>query len=376
MNSHDDDEDISDMTSFEMGYKSWNPSQKRNQGEIPPTVLMRIKKDLREFYSENMENIHVIPDEADITQVHALITGPKDTPYQYGFFYFFLRFESDYPMHPPKVRLMTTSRNVRFNPNLYESGKVCLSILGTWSGPPWSPALNLCTVLLSIQSLMNEEPYHNEPGYEKTATRFKKDKESSSKLCQQSENYNEVIRHETIRVAVLDMITGNCAGARSMPAELREVMKKLFVKYYPHYEKIVKEKLDLTTKKMNDPFAFGTRGVFDYKTLLKRLEQLKEEYKIAEKTSETATAMATEVQSYSTVKSEYCRPPTPPLNEKEIDLQALIDEADYYTGMDDENGLDYEEEDEENGIEYEEDDADVIIDEEVITIDDDDNTAK
>ncbi len=36
----------------------------------------------------------------------------------------------------------------------------------TWSGPAWSPAQSLSSVLISIQSLMNEKPYHNEPGFE------------------------------------------------------------------------------------------------------------------------------------------------------------------------------------------------------------------
>ena len=36
----------------------------------------------------------------------------------------------------------------------------------TWSGPPWSAAQSLLSVLLSIQSLLCEKPYHNEPGYE------------------------------------------------------------------------------------------------------------------------------------------------------------------------------------------------------------------
>lgn len=80
---------------------------------------------------------------------------------------------------------MTTGNNtVRFNPNLYRNGKVCLSILGyvfsierdhssilqsifsTWSGPSWSPAQCISSLLISIQSLMSEKPYHNEPGFE------------------------------------------------------------------------------------------------------------------------------------------------------------------------------------------------------------------
>ncbi|CAJ0939290.1 unnamed protein product [Ranitomeya imitator] len=105
----------------------------------------------------------------------------------------------DYPIHPPRVKLMTTGNNtVRFNPNFYRNGKVCLSILGTWTGPAWSPAQSLSSVLISIQSLMTENPYHNEPGFEQ------------ERHSGDSKNYNECIRHETIRVAVCEMLEGKC----------------------------------------------------------------------------------------------------------------------------------------------------------------------
>lgn len=66
-----------------------------------------------------------------LPQIHALITGPFDTPYEGGFFYFLIRCPPDYPIRPPRVKLMTTGDGrVRFNPNLYRSGKVCLSIIG------------------------------------------------------------------------------------------------------------------------------------------------------------------------------------------------------------------------------------------------------
>lgn len=68
---------------------------------------------------------------AFVLQIHALITGPFDTPYEGGFFLFLFRCPPDYPIHPPRVKLMTTGNNtVRFNPNFYRNGKVCLSILG------------------------------------------------------------------------------------------------------------------------------------------------------------------------------------------------------------------------------------------------------
>ena len=59
------------------------------------------------------------------------------------------------------------SSQVRFNPNFYNNGKICLSILHTWAGPRWSASQTLTSLLCSIQSLMTEKPYQNEPGHEK-----------------------------------------------------------------------------------------------------------------------------------------------------------------------------------------------------------------
>lgn len=65
------------------------------------------------------------------------------------------------------------SGGLRLNPNLYECGKVCLSLLNTWSGDmnqKWIPGRStMLQVLVSIQALvLNANPYFNEPGYEST----------------------------------------------------------------------------------------------------------------------------------------------------------------------------------------------------------------
>lgn len=59
---------------------------------------------------------------------------------------------------------------IRFNPNLYSTGKVCLSLLGTWPGESYqkwnAEKSSLLQVLLSIQSLiMHEDVYFNEPSF-------------------------------------------------------------------------------------------------------------------------------------------------------------------------------------------------------------------
>ncbi|VFV18744.1 ubiquitin-conjugating enzyme e2 z [Lynx pardinus] len=214
-----------------------------------------IQRDIMSIYKEPPPGMFVVPDTVDMTKIHALITGPFDTPYEGGFFLFVFRCPPDYPIHPPRVKLMTTGNNtVRFNPNFYRNGKVCLSILGTWTGPAWSPAQSISSVLISIQSLMTENPYHNEPGFEQ------------ERHPGDSKNYNECIRHETIRVAVCDMMEGKCP----CPEPLRGVMEKSFLEYYDFYEVACKDRLHLQGQTMQDPFG-EKRGHFDYQSLLMRL---------------------------------------------------------------------------------------------------------
>ncbi|CAL4978787.1 unnamed protein product [Urochloa decumbens] len=101
-----------------------------------------------------------------------LPVGPAGTPYHDGLFFFDVRFPSEYPKCPPKVYYH--SGGLRLNPNLYESGKVCLSLLNTWWGngcEKWGKSNStMLQVLVSIQGLvLNDKPYFNEPGYKNTA---------------------------------------------------------------------------------------------------------------------------------------------------------------------------------------------------------------
>ncbi|XP_015778491.1 PREDICTED: (E3-independent) E2 ubiquitin-conjugating enzyme-like [Acropora digitifera] len=104
----------------------------------------------------------------DILRV--MITGPVDTPYEHGLFVFDVRLPQDYPASPPLFHYLSQCSG-RLNPNLYEDGKVCVSLLGTWSGrgsEVWTSKSNVLQVLVSIQGLiLCSEPYYNEAGYEK-----------------------------------------------------------------------------------------------------------------------------------------------------------------------------------------------------------------
>jgi baculoviral IAP repeat-containing protein 6 len=144
-------------------------------------------------------NIFVRSCETDITAFKFMIVGPPDTPYAYGCFVFDMKLPEDYPHSPPKVKLRTTGNGtVRFNPNLYNCGKVCLSLLGTWSGEPWDPReSNINQVVMSIcYMIFVEHPYFNEPGFAGQQGTKTGDLETF--------NYNTNIMTSTLRAAVLD----------------------------------------------------------------------------------------------------------------------------------------------------------------------------
>lgn len=95
--------------------------------------ILRLAKELQRIKEDPDHSIYVSYEDHDVRNIRALLVGPAQTPYAFGFFEFALRFPADYPQHPPAALLLTTNNGqTRFNPNLYASGKVCLSILNTW----------------------------------------------------------------------------------------------------------------------------------------------------------------------------------------------------------------------------------------------------
>jgi ubiquitin-protein ligase len=133
------------------------------------TLPKRFPKEIQDATSSQMRasGIYYWYDEADMTKGRAMILGPEGTPYAFCPLMFSLVFPTDYPFSSPSVTFLTSDATTRFHPNLYVTGKVCLSILGTWQGPKWSAAMTISTVLSSIQSLLEENPITNEPSWEK-----------------------------------------------------------------------------------------------------------------------------------------------------------------------------------------------------------------
>lgn len=86
-----------------------------------------------------------------------MIKGPAKTPYEDGLFFFDFQLSSNYPKAPPVCHYVSYCSD-RLNPNLYEDGKVCVSLLGTWSGKGtevWTLNSTLLQVIVSIQGTQN-----------------------------------------------------------------------------------------------------------------------------------------------------------------------------------------------------------------------------
>lgn len=207
---------MTEINSNHLFYKHKN--EKPNQKS-----LMRILSEISSFKSGlplNWESsIWIKVPKDSINLFTFIISGPKDTPYENGLFEFHVYLPPNYPNDAPNVLLNTTGNGtVRFNPNLYHCGKVCLSLLGTWAGQEsekWNPKTStFMQVMVSIQSLiLVEKPYFNEPGYEREM--------GTQAGTNKSNKYNSNLYASTINYAMIDMI-------KSSPSGYDEVIKQHF----------------------------------------------------------------------------------------------------------------------------------------------------
>ncbi|KAH8885178.1 UBC-like protein [Thozetella sp. PMI_491] len=289
--------------------------------------IIRITKELSDLQKHSDLSLAVACRDVDVRNVKAMIIGPHETPYEFGFFEFAVKFNkgrqrwdagtapsnillmaspswcTDYPRKAPNVNATTTNGGrCRFNPNIYASGRVCLSILGTWRGErgeEWSPAQGLESILLSIQSLMSTNPYENEPGFEDA-------NEPSDKKNQKE--YVEKIRHETLRISVIQRLENylgiGADGSVATPAPpaddysdydmdvmddesvapfepFKDLCKRRFLWYFESYlvsiEKAKEEVKDgqVFTRMPFEGSSNTMEGKFNYTELEKRLRQIK-----------------------------------------------------------------------------------------------------
>jgi ubiquitin-protein ligase len=229
--------------------------------------IKRIIKEIKELEDSTkiMEEsgIYFHYNEDNISILYAMMVGPEKTPYEKGFYFFKFEYPENYPMEPPKAKYMTQGMifglngnlvPVRFNPNLYTDGKVCLSMLNTWSGPGWVPTNTICNVLVAIQALvLNEEPLRNEPGYETADYKDLK-------------KYNDIIEYSNIKIALLEMLEKQPQGFEIF----KDTMISIFLKNIEYYRNFILNNISI--KKIDSP-VYNLKANVDYESLLYDIEK-------------------------------------------------------------------------------------------------------
>jgi ubiquitin-conjugating enzyme E2 Z len=160
---------------------------------IAKESIMRLLKDVKHVIQNPLTDngIYYVHDDTEMLQGYAMIVGPCDTPYFGGFYFFKLKYPTDYPHSPPSVTYCTNGDGIRFNPNLYKCGKVCISLLNTWRGEQWTSCQTISTVLLTLCTLLCKNPLLNEPGVGKNHPDLPK--------------YDKIIAYKNIDVAIVQM---------------------------------------------------------------------------------------------------------------------------------------------------------------------------
>lgn len=194
--------------------------------------LTRITQELQTLQESPLHynsSVFVRYDENTPSVLRVMITGPDDTPYDSGCFLFDCIVKRNYPNGPPTINIVDNG-GMRFNPNLYANGYVCLSLLGTWRssnpGEQWNPDKStLNQVFVSIQSLiLTKDPFFNEPGYESSYN-----SESGRKS---SREYDENIRKYTMEHSILRKLT-------TPPPYFKEVIDNHFRVKRDYVKKII-----------------------------------------------------------------------------------------------------------------------------------------
>ncbi|EGG23586.1 ubiquitin-conjugating enzyme E2 S [Cavenderia fasciculata] len=113
---------------------------------LPPDVIKRILRELKELSNSPMEGISLVPCEEDLSNIDAIIHGPGGTPYEGGHFKARLTLSSDFPRSPPKANFITKI----FHPNVSKKGEICVNTLKK----DWSEDLGIKHILLTIKCLL------------------------------------------------------------------------------------------------------------------------------------------------------------------------------------------------------------------------------
>lgn len=234
-----------------------------NQVYVSKDTIHRLVKDIKQLRKHPLhdQGIYYVHDDTNMLKGYALIVGASGTPYHGGYYFFEFDFPPNYPHAPPTVTYHTNGQNVRFNPNLYTNGKVCVSLLNTWPGEQWTSCQTITSVLLALCTLLCDNPLMNEPGI------------TSSE--EDIHDYNTVIAYSNLNIAVCDVVLKTEGIHQPFFDLFEDVIQEQFRAHYPSWVNFLERKKEeqgthaMPVAKVIDFFEFGV--MLDYGSLQYKL---------------------------------------------------------------------------------------------------------
>ena len=233
-------------------------------------AMKRIVKDLQllEKNKQDLNNSGIFwhADENDLHNISLLIIPNHKcdiddqelkSPYTGGFFLFKLQIPEDFPIHPPHIEFYPKQNMCRLHPNYYENGKVCLSIINTWSTPDWTPSTSIMALANILEERLNERSVCFEP----------------SRTMETPENikkFNECVEYAVFKVAVLDVLLQKYADYKIFKTQIQTYWIANKQKYIERLQRL-SQNVPLQT--VRQP-VYWHAFIMDYPVLLAKLSSI------------------------------------------------------------------------------------------------------
>lgn len=147
--------------------------------------MKRLQAEFKQIINEPNTFYSIDIDENNFLVWNVMLFGPVDSIFEGGIFKCKFQFPINYPNSPPSFHFITPL----FHPNIYQDGKVCISILHEGAdeygyehiSERWNPSHSVNSVLMSVLTLLNS-PNFESPANVDASVMWQKDFQQYKKI--------------------------------------------------------------------------------------------------------------------------------------------------------------------------------------------------